>query len=120
MSERLWDTLTFAAVGLPAVVFAIGKAYLAFLMYRGTRIRTPLGLWLMRLYAVVAMFSFAIGIAYLLTVSDRAGWLETQFLAVRQLMRIGIGLLYLLGIGAGVNLWKEVERIEAQEREREP
>ena len=56
MSERLWDTLTFAAVGLPAVVFAIGKAYLAFLMYRGTRIRTPLGLWLMRLYAVVAEF----------------------------------------------------------------
>jgi hypothetical protein len=112
MSDRLFETLTFAAVGVPAVLFALWKGWLALLMVRGTRIQTSIGVWLVRLYSVVAVLTFFIGAAYLLTVSDRYDLIETDFLGVRQIMRLVIGVLYLAGIVASFKLWRCVTDLE--------
>jgi hypothetical protein len=105
-------TGNFAAVGVPAVLFALWKGWLALLMVRGTRIQTSIGVWLVRLYSVVAILTFFIGTAYLLTVSDRYGLIDTDFLGVRQIMRLAIGVLYLAGIVASFKLWRCVTDLE--------
>ena len=46
MNGQQFDVLTFASVGVPAVLFALWKAWLALLMVRGTRIQTEIGRWL--------------------------------------------------------------------------
>jgi hypothetical protein len=120
MRDGLFETLTFAAVGVPALVFAIGKAWLALLMYRGTRIRTEIGRWLLHLYWIVAALTLLIGAAYLLTVSDREGLIRANFATIRQGMRLAIGGLYLLGVVASYKLWRAVDALEATVRDRDP
>jgi hypothetical protein len=112
MNAYLFDTLTFAAVGVPAVLFALWKGWLALVMVRGTRVRTGIGTWLIRLYSIVAVLTFIIGTAYLLTVSDRYALIETDFLRTRQIMRLMIGTLYLTAIVASYNLWRDVQELE--------
>lgn len=119
MNDRLFETLTFVAVGVPAVLFALWKAWLALLMVRGTRIQTEIGRWLVRMYTVSAALTFIIGIAYLLTVSDRQGWVEHNFLAIRQIMRITIGALYLAGSVAAFKLWRNVQELEDRNLDRD-
>jgi hypothetical protein len=112
MNDTMFETLTFACVGIPAILFAVWKGWLALVMVRGTKVRTDIGMWLVRLYSVVAMLTFLIGIAYLLTVSDRTQWIEHDFLRTRQVMRLIIGVLYLGGIGAAFMLWRNVQELE--------
>ena len=119
MNAYLFETLTFAAVGVPAVLFALWKAWLALLMVRGTRIQTSIGVWLVRLYSVVAALTFMIGVAYLFTVSDREGWIGHSFLTTRQIMRLIIGVLYLGGIVASFKLWRCVTDLEDRNDERD-
>jgi hypothetical protein len=119
MNDRMFETITFAAVGIPAVLFALWKGWLALLMVRGTRIQTSIGVWLVRLYGVVAILTFFIGVAYLLTVSDRYDLIETDFLGVRQIMRLVIGVLYLAGIVASFKLWRCVTEFEDHNQRRD-
>jgi hypothetical protein len=112
MNANLFDTLTFAAVGVPAILFALWKGWLAMLMVRGTKVSTEIGRWLIRLYSVVAILTFLIGAAYLLTVSDRTGWIAHDFLRTRQVMRLTIGVLYLGGIVTSFMLWRNVQALE--------
>jgi hypothetical protein len=115
MSGTTWELLTFAAVGAPALVFALWKAWLALLLIRGTRVSTEIGRWLIRLYGTVALATGLIGIAYLLTVADRSTVMAARFGTVREVMRLVIGLLYLGGIVASFRLWRAVQALEAED-----
>lgn len=119
MNPYLFDTLTFAAVGVPAVLFALWMGWLAILMVRGTRVSTGIGRWLIRLYTVVAALTFLIGVVYLLTVSDRTHLIDVNFLRTRQIMRLSIGTLCLSGIVAAYKLWRGVQALEEHVLERD-
>jgi hypothetical protein len=112
MNAEQFQTFTFAAVGIPALLFACCKAWLALIMTRGTKVRTSIGIWLIRLYTVVALLTVLIGTAYLLTVSDQYDWIAHDFLRTRQVMRLMIGLLYLAGIVTAFKLWRNVQDLE--------
>lgn len=115
MSQTTWEMVTFAAVGAPALLFAVWKAWLALLMIRGTRVNTEIGRWLIRLYAIVAIASGLIGVAYLLTVADRSSLMAARFETAREWVRLVIGLLFLAGIVASFRLWRAVQALEAED-----
>jgi hypothetical protein len=115
MSETTWEMLTFAAVGAPALVFALWKAWLALLLIRGTRVSTEIGRWLIRLYTIVAVACGLIGIAYLLTVADRSSLVAARFETAREWVRLVIGMLFLAGTVASFRLWRAVQALEAED-----
>jgi hypothetical protein len=115
MSQTTWEMLTFAAVGVPALGFAVWKAWLALLLIRGTRVSTDIGRWLIRLYGLVAAACGLIGVAYLLTVADRSALLAERFETAREWVRLVIGVLFLGGIVASFRLWRAVQALEAED-----